>query len=135
MLLPLCYLGWSLFCGRRAGANPWQATGLEWQTSVAAAEAQFRATPVVTRGPYHYTPKRRRSRRMPDRSPAPQFADLRQQSETAQLGMWVFLATEVLFFGGLLLPTSPTATAIPPASPRPRATPRSSSAPSTPPCC
>ena len=40
---------------------------------------------------------------MPDAAPAPQFADLRQQSEVAQLGMWVFLATEVLFFGGLIL--------------------------------
>jgi cytochrome c oxidase subunit 3 len=40
---------------------------------------------------------------MPDASPAPQFADFRQQQEAAHLGMWVFLATEVLFFGGLLL--------------------------------
>ena len=30
-----------------------------------------------------------------------QFDDLAQQTETAQLGMWLFLATEVLFFGGL----------------------------------
>jgi cytochrome c oxidase subunit 3 len=32
-----------------------------------------------------------------------QFADMRQQSEAALLGMWIFLATEVLFFGGLFL--------------------------------
>jgi cytochrome c oxidase subunit III len=31
-----------------------------------------------------------------------QYADSRQQSETAQLGMWVFIATEVLFFGALI---------------------------------
>jgi cytochrome c oxidase subunit 3 len=31
------------------------------------------------------------------------FEDLGQQSEAATLGMWVFLATEVLFFGGLFL--------------------------------
>jgi cytochrome c oxidase subunit 3 len=31
-----------------------------------------------------------------------QFATLVQQTETAQLGMWVFLATEVLFFGALI---------------------------------
>jgi cytochrome c oxidase subunit 3 len=30
-----------------------------------------------------------------------QFDDLEQQREAASLGMWVFLATEVLFFGGL----------------------------------
>jgi len=39
---------------------------------------------------------------MPE-TPAFQFVDLRQQQEVAQLGMWVFLATEVLFFGGLIL--------------------------------
>lgn len=31
------------------------------------------------------------------------FADRHQQHEAATLGMWTFLATEVLFFGGLLL--------------------------------
>ena len=40
---------------------------------------------------------------MSDARPAFQFADLRQQEDTAQLGMWVFLGTEVLFFGGLIL--------------------------------
>ena len=40
---------------------------------------------------------------MPEAQPAFQFADLRQQHEVAQLGMWAFLATEVLFFGGLIL--------------------------------
>jgi cytochrome c oxidase subunit III len=34
---------------------------------------------------------------------AHQFDDLRQQREAATLGMWVFLVTEVLFFGGLFL--------------------------------
>ena len=31
-----------------------------------------------------------------------QFDDVEQQSEASTLGMWVFLATEVMFFGGLL---------------------------------
>ena len=35
------------------------------------------------------------------RAPAEQFDDLEQQHHAAELGMWVFLATEVLFFGGL----------------------------------
>lgn len=34
---------------------------------------------------------------------AHQFDDLEQQSEAATLGMWAFLVTEVLFFGGLFL--------------------------------
>src|SRR5213080_2284393 len=32
-----------------------------------------------------------------------QFDDIEQQREAAKLGMWIFLATEVLFFGGLFL--------------------------------
>src|SRR5438034_4803393 len=32
---------------------------------------------------------------------APHFADLEQQHEAATLGMWIFLATELMFFGGL----------------------------------
>lgn len=32
-----------------------------------------------------------------------QYASARHQSETAVAGMWLFLATEVLFFGGLIL--------------------------------
>ncbi len=40
---------------------------------------------------------------MPSPRPSFQYATLAQQSETAQLGMWVFLATEVLFFGGIML--------------------------------
>lgn len=31
-----------------------------------------------------------------------QYSDTQQQSETAQLGMWAFIATEVLFFGSLV---------------------------------
>jgi cytochrome c oxidase subunit 3 len=34
---------------------------------------------------------------------AEQFDDIEQQREAARLGMWIFLATEVLFFGGLFL--------------------------------
>ena len=32
-LLPMGYLAWSLVWGRRAGSDPWDATGLEWQTT------------------------------------------------------------------------------------------------------
>src|SRR5436190_2018250 len=34
---------------------------------------------------------------------AHQFDDIEQQQEAVTLGMWVFLATEVLFFGGMFL--------------------------------
>ena len=54
-VLPLFYLGWSLFWGRRSGPNPWKATGLEWQTSSPPPKHNFVRTPTVHRGPYTYT--------------------------------------------------------------------------------
>lgn len=35
--------------------------------------------------------------------PAEQFDDAGQQAEAAHLGMWLFLATELLFFGGMFV--------------------------------
>jgi cytochrome c oxidase subunit 3 len=41
---------------------------------------------------------------MPEaRAFAPQFVSSRHRDEAAELGMWVFIATEVLLFGGLIL--------------------------------
>jgi cytochrome c oxidase subunit 3 len=41
---------------------------------------------------------------MPDGLPiAPQFTSVRHRDETAELGMWIFIASEVMLFGGLLL--------------------------------
>ncbi|HEX7650043.1 MAG TPA: cytochrome c oxidase subunit I [Noviherbaspirillum sp.] len=56
-LLPLGYLLWSLFYGKRADANPWHATGLEWQTTSPPPKNNFRFTPTVQRGPYEYDPE------------------------------------------------------------------------------
>jgi cytochrome c oxidase subunit III len=36
-------------------------------------------------------------------APAEQFDDLEQQQESSNLGMWVFLATEIMFFGGMFM--------------------------------
>jgi len=55
-LMPLGYLAWSLRFGKRAGANPWNATGLEWQTESPPPKENFDAPPTVVRGPYAYTP-------------------------------------------------------------------------------
>jgi cytochrome c oxidase subunit 3 len=38
---------------------------------------------------------------LPEAVVAHQFDDPRQQTEAARLGMWTFLVTEILFFGGL----------------------------------
>ncbi len=53
-VLPLMYLLWSLGWGKKAGPNPWGATGLEWQTASPPPPDNFAVTPVVTHGPYHY---------------------------------------------------------------------------------
>ena len=53
-LLPLAYLLWSLRYGRKAGANPWNATGLEWTTPSPPPTDNFESTPIVTEEPYEY---------------------------------------------------------------------------------
>jgi cytochrome c oxidase subunit 1 len=53
-MIPVFYLVWSMRYGPRASANPWGATGLEWQTSSPPPTHNFLETPVVTTEPYHY---------------------------------------------------------------------------------
>ncbi|MDB6064252.1 MAG: ctaDII [Pedosphaera sp.] len=54
-LLPVIYLLWSLRHGKKAPPNPWDATGLEWQTPSPPPVHNFHQTPLVTRGPYDYS--------------------------------------------------------------------------------
>jgi cytochrome c oxidase subunit 1 len=54
-LFPTFYLIHSLLRGARAGANPWRATGLEWQTSSPPPTDNFLAPPVVTGEAYDYS--------------------------------------------------------------------------------
>jgi cytochrome c oxidase subunit I len=54
-VLPLFYLIWSLYGGKRAGPNPWGATGLEWQTPSPPPPHNFDETPIVTTAPYGYS--------------------------------------------------------------------------------
>jgi cytochrome c oxidase subunit 1 len=53
-VLPLFYLLYSLKYGRRAGPNPWGATGLEWQTPSPPPAHNFEKTPTIFRPPYMY---------------------------------------------------------------------------------
>jgi len=53
-LLPLVYFLWSLRYGAPAGADPWDATGLEWRTPSPPPTHNFGETPVVTEAPYAY---------------------------------------------------------------------------------
>jgi cytochrome c oxidase subunit 1 len=53
-VLPLVYLPWSLGYGKKVGANPWKATGLEWCTPSPPPPENFPVTPRVTEPPYQY---------------------------------------------------------------------------------
>jgi cytochrome c oxidase subunit I len=55
--LPMFYLGWSLFRGGKASANPWCASGLEWQTPSPPPPHNFVKTPHVVTSPYNYDPR------------------------------------------------------------------------------
>ena len=44
----------ALLKGPKAGDNPWGARTLEWQTSSPPPHENFKTTPQVTTGPYHY---------------------------------------------------------------------------------
>jgi cytochrome c oxidase subunit 1 len=54
-VLPLFYMLWSLYAGKPSGPNPWNATGLEWQTPSPPPPHNFDETPIVTTGPYEYS--------------------------------------------------------------------------------
>jgi len=53
-LLPVLYLIWSLRYGKMAGPNPWNATGLEWQTPSPPPVHNFETPPIAPEKPYDY---------------------------------------------------------------------------------
>jgi cytochrome c oxidase subunit 1 len=56
-LLPMMYLAWSMRYGRRAGRNPWDARGLEWEIESPPPTENFLVQPVVTAKTYEYGPE------------------------------------------------------------------------------
>ncbi|HWP58814.1 MAG TPA: cbb3-type cytochrome c oxidase subunit I [Candidatus Acidoferrales bacterium] len=46
---------WSLFAGKRAERNPWQANTLEWTAPSPPPHGNFATIPTVYRGPYEYS--------------------------------------------------------------------------------
>ncbi len=55
-LITAIYLVWAMKRGPKAGPNPWEALGLEWQTPSPPPHENFLTQPVVTEEPYQYKP-------------------------------------------------------------------------------
>lgn len=53
-LFPMLYLVYSLWFGRKAPANPWDAKGLEWETASPPPTHNFLGDPAVPKIPYDY---------------------------------------------------------------------------------
>ena len=118
-LLPMIYFIWSMRYGPIAPANPWNAAGLEWMIPSPPPTANFEEEPVVTWEAYNYDelgeiPQKQgfpwplikprsvdRHNEQPDPALQHHFATKAQQKNSASLGMWLFLAQEVMFFGGM----------------------------------
>jgi cytochrome c oxidase subunit 1 len=62
-LMPMVYLIWSIRYGKKASDNPWDATGLEWQTPSPPPTENFEETPLVTWEAYDYGSKDREKER------------------------------------------------------------------------
>jgi cytochrome c oxidase subunit 1 len=56
-LIPMIYFVWSMRYGPLAKPNPWQASGLEWQTPSPPPTENFEYSPVITWDAYDFRPK------------------------------------------------------------------------------
>ncbi len=56
-LIPMIYFVWSMRYGPLARPNPWQASGLEWQTPSPPPTENFEYSPVITWDAYDFRPK------------------------------------------------------------------------------
>ena len=97
-LLFIVNLFWSWRRGRAAGSNPWQATTLEWAPPPAS----------VSRGPYEYSvPGEAQDFSPQGTGTADRHIDYTvtvrpdTRVNNVTLGMWLFIASEVMLFGGL----------------------------------
>jgi cytochrome c oxidase subunit 1/cytochrome c oxidase subunit I+III len=94
----------SLMHGRDAGDNPWDAWTLEWATTSPPPEYNFARTPVVgSARPLYDVETRNWDLFPPEETHQAHAAGMFvSRMPTPQLGVLVFISSEVVFFGGLL---------------------------------
>ena len=112
-LLPMVYLTCAWFYGKPAGNNPWGAKGLEWETTSPPPTFNFDRTPIVTEATHSVRPPgggqgclKRRSTDAGAHAHASRGCSItstrwRSRRRRPPSGMWVFLVTEIMFFGGM----------------------------------
>ncbi len=54
LMMPVFYLTYSFFFGKKAEANPWMLPGLEWRTASPPPTENFEKTPIVTWEAYEF---------------------------------------------------------------------------------
>ena len=104
---------WSIKWGRKSLDNPWEATTLEWRRPRRRRTAISTRRSRSIRGPYEYSVPGQRTaisprktslrRRNPSRMEIPYTVKPRPDTGlyNAKLGIWLFLASEVMLFGAL----------------------------------
>ena len=117
MPIPIIYFIWSLQEGRDRRPNPWGAVGLEWETPSPPPIENFPVTPIVTQPAYAYATEEEVKLHSVETAVAPgahgahdtmsgcSIISTRWSSSRRRrvFGMWIFLVTEVLFFGGMFM--------------------------------
>ena len=87
---------YAFFSGKKAEDNPWGGATLEWQLPSPPPRRTSRHPPVITHGPYVFDGTEREKEK----------EGLHGHviiASAPRIGMWLFLLSEILIFGGLFL--------------------------------
>ncbi len=94
---------WSIFFGKKASSNPWEAAGVAWATASPPPHDNFEKTPIVYGGPHEYGVIAADGTDFyPQDKPCGRALPVRDFSEwisLTKLGMWIFLVSEIMLFG------------------------------------
>ena len=99
---------WSIRNGEKTDGNPWQATTIEWAAPSPPPHGNFLVAPEAYRGPYEYSvPGAAKDFAAAVRGliemDIPYTVEVRRDTglTNGKIGIWLFLASEVMLFGAL----------------------------------